>query len=158
MSALRYLQWLETVVRAKLRENPIGEPVSLRAYLQLGEDHGLLLPATAAALGLAESWLGSPTRTVYAQGGSAAGYINILASFHNGRTALLCLELLNGQSPDVLLLLVGNHGTMEYRDRPGEDGLTVDLSPPESGRHRALAMHIERSLADEAPVRLNPPL
>lgn len=157
VDAVAYLDWLEETLARKLAEKPIGEPVALRAYLQFSTDHGLLTPTLAAAVAIAGRWLGSEKPRVYAQGSPQQGFVSVLATFPNGRTALLSSDLVRagaagGEAPSVTLLLIGNHGTMQFTDRPGLDGLPVDLKPPCHTEQRRIAALIERSLSEGRPV------
>ena len=149
-----YLDWLTESLRAKLAEEAVGEPVALRGYLQVAEDHGLLIPTLAAAVVMAETWFGSRGPTVYAQGGAEQGSVSVLATFPNGRTAVLSSDLARGvaEGPSVTLLLVGNHGTMQFTDRPGSDGLAVDLGVPSNADQERVATLIEESLRIGGPA------
>ena len=58
----------------------------------------------------------------------------------------------SAEGPSVTVLLIGNHGTMQFTDRPGSDGLAVDLRPPNSPDQQRLAALIEDSLKKGAPA------
>ena len=158
MSAVAYLDWLEQTLRTKLTGNPIGEPVALRAYLQLTSDHGLLTPTAAAGVVLAQRWFGASPLSIYAQGGAEFGYVSILAKFAQGQTALISSDLVRsgaepcGESPTATLVLIGNHGSMQFSDSPGSDGLPVDLTPPNNAPQRQLLRLIEESLREGKPA------
>lgn len=144
-----YLDWLERSVAASLAEGAVGEPVAVRLFLALSEDHGALARTAGAAVAIAGRWFGRPLDRVYAQGAAREGQIAAQASF-GGRTALVSAELIRpGDRADVRLLVLGQKGTLTHEDEPGADGLRVDLSPPQAARETEL---IERSLGVAAPV------
>lgn len=155
---MAYLSWLEQKLAAKLAEQPIGTPVALRAYVQLTSDHGLLARNAAAVTALAERWFGSAVSSVYSQGSAGSGYVSVLVQFAAGQTALAVSELLRPgegalrEQPTMKLLVVGNHGTIEFEDRPGADALAVELSPPNDPRVGELSREVERSLRSGQPV------
>ncbi len=115
---MQYLEWLERQFAVPAVEKRIGQPVALRAYLQVTSDHGLLLPVLTRAAVTASKWMRAPVSKLYAQGGVTAGYVTVLAEFAGGQTALLASETLRGEPPMVTLLLIGNHGTMRFDDQP----------------------------------------
>jgi hypothetical protein len=155
---LPYLSWLEEALAAKLAEQPIGTPVALRAYLQLTSDHGLLVAHAAGMTALAERWFGGKATSVYSQGSVDSGYVSLLVQFAAGETALVVSELVRpardgaGERPLVKLLVIGNHGTIEFEDAPGSDGLPVVVAPPDGPRERELAREVERSLGSGQPA------
>ncbi len=154
---MAYIDWLTESLRAKLAEQAVGEPVALRAYFQIADDHGLLIPTLASAVAMAETWFGSRGPTVYAQGGAQQGSVTVMATFANGGTAVLSSDLARGaagaaEGPSVTLLLIGNHGTMQFDDRPGSDGLAVDLGVSNNADQKRIAALIEDSLRKGAPV------
>ncbi len=158
VSAVAYLDWLEETLASKLASKPIGEPVALRAYLQLTSDHGLLTPTAAAAVAMAGSWFGTSLLSLYAQGGAEPGYVSILAKFAKGQTALISSDLVRSgakpceEFPAATLVLIGNHGSMQFSDSPGSDGLPVDLTPPNNAPQRQLLRLIQESLRDGKPA------
>ena len=152
-----YIDWLTESLRAKLAEQAVGEPVALRGYFQIADDHGLLISTLAAAVAMAETWFDSRGPTVYAQGGVEQGSISVLATFPNGRTAVLSSDLVresagDGEGPSVTLLLIGNHGTMQFNDRPGSDGLAVDLGVSNNADQERIVAVIEDSLRSGGPA------
>ncbi len=151
---MAYIDWLTDSLGAKLAEQAVGEPVALRGYFQIADDHGLLIPTLAAAVAMAETWFGSRGPTVYAQGGVEQGSVSVLATFPNGGTAVLSSDLARGgaEGPSVTLLLIGNHGTMQFSDRPGSDGLAVDLGVSNNADQQRMAAFIEDSLRKGAPA------
>ena len=155
---MAYLNWLEQTLRTKLTGNPIGEPVALRAYLQLTSDHGLLTPTAAAAVAIAQRWFGTSPLSIYAQGGAEFDYVSILAKFARGQTALISSELVRSgaepcaEFPTATLVLIGNHGSMQFSDSPGSDGLPVDLTPPNNAPQQQLLRLIQESLREGEPA------
>ena len=158
VDSLPYLDWLEEVLAEKLASKPIGEPVALRAHVSLTADHGLLVPTLAATVKVASRWFGQGRPKLYAQGGAQQGHVSVLATYAGGQTAVLGSELLqDGEAhgsadAGVRLLLVGNHGTLEFTDAPGSDTLKVDLAPSTDRETRILIRSIERSLTQQKPV------
>lgn len=155
-SPVAYLDWVGETLAARLAQDSIGEPVAMRAFLQLSADHGLLIPTLATALAGAVRWFG-PLSSVYAQGGATAGHVSVLAEY-GGRTALVSTELLRSgeagsEQPNIRYLVIGNHGTVQFSDAPGEDGLRVDVSPNADRATNAAAALIEESLRQGRPVR-----
>ena len=152
VGALAYVEWLEKAVQRKLADDSIGLPVVLRAELNLISDHGLLISSLARIASAAERWFASKPLTVYAQGGAELEYVSLLVKFSGGQTALLSSEVVRGdggpgaEGPNVLLLVVGNHGTMEFRDNPGADGRAADMEPAGGAETQKLARAIEESL------------
>ena len=152
---MSYLKWLEDSLADKLREQPVGVPVALRAYLELSDDHGHLVPTAGVLTAAAAGWFGAGLPNVYALGGAAQGYVSVTASYPGGQTAVIVVESLRGaagEQPNVRLLLIGNHGTMEFADTPGSDTRTVDLDPPANTEAGALSRAIERSLQSQTPI------
>ena len=155
---MTYLDWLEQTLATKLASEAIGEPVALRAYLQLTSDHGLLTPTAAAAVALAQRWFGTSPLSLYAQGGAEHGYVSVLATFAKGQTAVISSDLVRdgaepcGESPAATLVLLGNHGSMQFTDTPGSDGLPVDLAPPQGGPQQQLLRLIQESLREGKPA------
>jgi hypothetical protein len=158
ISAVTYLDWLEQTLATKLASKPVGEPVALRAYLQLTSDHGLLAPTAAAAVALAQRWFGAPPLSLYAQGGAEDGYVSVLATFTKGQTALISSDLVRGgaepcgESPKATLVLLGNHGSMQFSDSPGSDGLPADLAPPRGAPQQQILRLIQESLREGKPA------
>lgn len=139
-----YLTWLEPVITARLAA--IGQPVFVRANLELTADHGLQAAVAAAGLEGAAKWIGSAPRSLYAQGGPKAGYVSLLVEFVNGATALISAEAAHGE-PAAHLLVTGQLGTLRYDDVP-EPGQLRDA--PAAGRD--LTAWIGESLASGKPV------
>ena len=50
---MSYFDWLAGSLKEKLSERVIGDPVALRGYFQVADDHGLLIPTLAAAVAVA---------------------------------------------------------------------------------------------------------
>lgn len=149
------MKWLEESLAGKLAEKPIGEPVVLRAYLELSGDHGHLVPTVAAAAAIASRWFGGGLPTVYAQGGADQGYVSITASYPGGQTALIVAESRRGDTAEpaaARLLVIGNKGSIEFADAPGSDMRSIDLSPPAGPEEDALGEVIIRSLRSRSPV------
>ena len=152
---MSYLKWLESSLTDKLKEQPIGEPVALRAYLELSDDHGHLVPTAGAMVAIAGTWFGEGLPKVYALGGADQGYVSVTATYPGGQTALIVAESLRGAAgewPSVRLLLIGNQGTMEFADSPGADFRTVDRTPPADTSTDTLGRAIADSLQSGAPV------
>ena len=162
---MAYLTWLAESVRLKLEAKAIGEPVALRAHFELSGDHGLLTPTTATGVSLAVEWFESNELSLYAQGGASQGYVNVLARFEGGQTALLGSALTQtgdlARPPSVMLLLVGNLGTMRFEDEPGRfedepggDTLDAGLAPARGEQQGPIEAAIAQSLRLGEPVRL----
>ena len=147
---MSYFDWLTGSLREKLAERVVGEPVALRGYVQIADDHGLLIPALAATVVMAETWFESVRPTVYAQGDIREGSVSVLAAFTNGRIAVLSSDLVRPSTalevPSVDLILIGNHGTMQFSDQPGNDGVAVDIDPSDHPAQRRMVTLIENSL------------
>jgi hypothetical protein len=146
--AVAYLDWLEQSVAAALGEGSVGEPVSVRLFLALSEDHGELTRNAAAGVAAAGRWFRQPLERLFAQGSVEQGQISALASFA-GRTAIVSAELVRpGGHAEIRLLALGQKGSLAYQDAPGADGIRVDLRPPEAPLETEL---IEGSLRDGFP-------
>ena len=78
---MKYLAWLDETLGAKLRAGSIGKPVFVRANLQLVTDHGHLISLASSAVESAAKWIGSPVRSIYAQGGAKQGFVSLLVDF-----------------------------------------------------------------------------
>ena len=162
---MAYLTWLAESVRLKLQAKAIGEPVALRGHFELSGDHGLLTPTTATGVSLAVGWFESNELSLYAQGGASQGYVNVLARFDGGQTALLGSALTQtsdiARPPSVMLLLVGNLGTMRFEDEPGrfedepgDNTLDAGLAPVRGEQQGRIEAAIAQSLRLGEPVRL----
>ena len=113
---MKYLAWLDKTLAAKLKEQPIGRPVFLRAFMQLTADHGRLREVAGEALVLAASWMGDTVVETVWQGDAKQGYVSAMARFRSGQTALISSELTHGEEPAVQLLLMGQHGSLRFED------------------------------------------
>jgi hypothetical protein len=113
---MKYLAWLDKTLSVKLRDQPIGRPVFLRAFMQLTADHGRLREVADQALVLAASWMGDSIAETVWQGGAKEGYISAMARFRSGQTALISSELTHGEEPAVQLLFLGQHGSLRFED------------------------------------------
>lgn len=158
MVTLPYLDWLEEVLAGKLTAKPVGDPVAVRVHARLTSDHGLLIPTLAATVRIVSRWFGQDSPKLYAQGGVEQSHVNVLATFAGGQTALVGSELIRESATshtnqtEVKILLVGNHGTMEFADSPGEDTLPVDLALSNDSQAQAIARAIEQSLREHKPI------
>jgi len=139
---MNYLASLEKAVGAALARKQIGRPVALRIVLQVTADHGLVVPVAAQAVEMAQRWFGSVAVRVYAQGGARSGFVSVLAEFAAGETALIAAEA-GTEPPAVLVLLIGNHGTLQY-----DDAREAVLAQPADSPLRRV---IERSLESRRP-------
>ena len=137
----------------------------MRGHFELSGDHGLLTPTTATGVSLAVEWFESNELSLYAQGGASQGYVNVLARFDGGQTALLGSALTQtsdiARPPSVMLLLVGNLGTMRFEDEPGRfedepggDTLDAGLAPVRGEQQGRIEAAIAQSLRLGEPVRL----
>lgn len=137
----------------------------MRGHFELSGDHGLLTPTTATGVSLAVEWFESNELSLYAQGGASQGYVNVLARFDGGQTALLGSALTQtsdiARPPSVMLLLVGNLGTMRFEDEPGRfedepggDTLDAVLAPMRGEQQGRIEAAIAQSLRLGEPVRL----
>ncbi len=152
---MSYLKWFEDSLAEKLKEQPVGVPVALRVYVELSGDHGHLVPTAGVMAAAAAGWFSAGLPNVYALGGADQGYVSVTATYPGGQTAVIVVESLRGtagEQPNVRLLLIGNHGTMEFADTPGSDTRTVDLDPPANTEAGALSRAIERSLQSRTPI------
>ena len=155
-----YLDWLEQTLAARLAAKPIGEPVAVRAFFQLSEDHGLLTPALAAAVAASARWLDSRPSRLHAQGGAAQGFLSVLVEFAGGQTALVTSETRHALGPTlgesaVLVLILGNHGSLRYDDQPGAGGLSFPALPADQARYQPFHAAIERSLRTGRPAEVS---
>ena len=147
--AMAHLDWLERSVAASLADGSIGQPVAVRLFLALSEDHGALTSAAGAGVAMAGRWFGEPLGRLLARGSARDGQVSVHASFA-GRTALVSAELMRpGGRREVRLLILGQKGSLSHEDEPGADGLRVDVSPPAAQRETEL---VERSLRESTPV------
>ena len=118
----------------------------------------LLAIVVGAAVALAQRWFGTSPLSLYAQGGAEHGYVSVLATFAKGQTAVISSDLVRdgaepcGESPAATLVLLGNHGSMQFTDTPGSDGLPVDLAPPQGGPQQQLLRLIQESLREGKPA------
>jgi predicted dehydrogenase len=119
---MAYLDWLDQQLSARLNAGAVGRVVFIRAHLALSADHGLLVPLASGGLDLAERWIKTPVRRVYAQGGVRSGFVSLLAEFEQGQTALVTAEAA-GAEASALLLVTGQRGTLRFDDYPEPDAL-----------------------------------
>ncbi len=124
---MAYLDWLNTQLSGRLSAGAVGRVVFIRAHLALSADHGLLVPVAAGGLELAERWVKSPMRRVYAQGGVKPGFVSLLAEFEQGQTALISAEAAPAAEASALLLVTGQRGSLRFDDYPEPDAL-VDMA------------------------------
>ncbi|MEZ5402154.1 MAG: hypothetical protein R2729_20945 [Bryobacteraceae bacterium] len=143
-----YLDWLTEQIASRLHAGSIGQPVFLRANLELAADHGLILPTAAEAVEAAVTWLQSPVRTLYAAGGPRGGFISLALAFSGGQTAALGAELNANGEPSARLLIVGQHGILRLHHLPEP----AELANPTIGAASRWIPMIERALATGRPV------
>lgn len=115
---MKYLNWLDQVLGAKLREKPVGRPVYLRAMLQLTADHGQLKTVAEQMIEIAKKHLGADVFAATWHGGPGDGYYSAMVEFAAGQTALISSDLTHGDEPTVDLLLLGQHGSLHFEDVP----------------------------------------
>ena len=143
---MRYLAWLEKTIASQLSN--IGNPVFVRAHLELTADHGLLTPVSEAALAMTQRWFGTSVRSIYALGGARFGTVSLQVEFAEGQTALVSAELAYGAESSVQVLCVGQHGTFRFDDFPDPALLVQPIELPKP-RYNG---YIERSLTAGKPV------
>lgn len=126
----------------------IGRAVAVRLFACLSADHGQLVPTTAAALDLANRWLGGKLVRFDVRGAVDSGHLTVLAEFANGETALVGATQWMDGPPKLEFLIVGTMGTMHY------DGANVLEGPVtfDAIATRPLAAMIETALRTKAPV------
>jgi hypothetical protein len=145
---MNYLDVMSESLAAKLARGEVGRPVALRLYLQLSSDHGLILPHCAAGTRLAEQLFGARADILHAQGGVASGYVSVLARCGAG-TALIHSEVAWPKAPAAYLrlLLVGESGSIEFEDSPGDLGRSADLAAPDWAGLQQIAERIQGALS-----------
>ena len=148
-ASVAYWEWLEENVAASLADGTIGEPVAVRLFVALGQDHGQLERTAGAAIAVAGRWFDLSLSRLYAQGSVREGQLSVQATF-GGRTALVSAELVRpGNQSEARLLILGQKGTLTHEDNPGADGIPVDATPLQASRETAL---VQRSLSTGGPV------
>ena len=145
-----YWHSLKQGVEAAIETGRAGHPVLVRCTAAVAVDAGELQPAMGQLLALAEGWLGSAPRKVYALGDEEQGHLSTTVEFDGGATAILAVTLGHG-SPTIDLAVVGNRGAVYQNESlvPVRDG---DLSPQiPAGVSSAMAA-VAKSLAAGGPV------
>ena len=105
----------------------IGQPVSVRAYLELTADHGKLRGELAHVGALAMDWLGDKAKRVCVLSTTPAEQLCALIEGEGGATALLTTSPQRNPTPLVDLLILGNRGTIIF------DGASIDGPTTTSG-------------------------
>jgi predicted dehydrogenase len=145
-----YLKWLDKTIGEPIAGGRIGRPVFVRAHAELISDHGLLIALLGHFVRMSASWMNSPLRRLYAQGGARAGYLSALLEFSAGQTALAGATLRRGEQGEVSFLIAGQQGTLRLDDLPEPWQLDGQLPAGDARIMQAL----ERSLSSSAPVSL----
>ncbi|MBK9169977.1 MAG: hypothetical protein IPM24_21290 [Bryobacterales bacterium] len=113
---MNYLEDLAGWLSQEAVRRRIGRPVAARASFALPFDAGDATGILAAVAASAQKWFDAVPRRAYALGPVPSGALHALVEFATGETALLGVEPC--EQPAVHVLLIGNHGTVEWTDAP----------------------------------------
>ena len=150
---------LATAVSQETSSGRLGEPVFARLILVISSDHGHLIPLSEEAVVLIQEMLQFQVEAVLARGSQESGSLTVQLDLERGRSALVVVAIRREEEPQLDLLLVGNHGTLRYRnDGPlleaeleaGSGGKVAESTGAASDIRRAL----QQSLGSGKPVRL----
>ena len=150
---------LATAVSQETSSGRLGEPVFARLIVVVSPDHGHLLPLCEQAVGFVQELLKFPTQAVLARGSQESGSLSVQVDLEGGRSALATVAIRREEDPQLDLLLVGNHGTLRYRNdgslleaelESGSEGAVAESAAATSDIQRAL----QESLGSGERVRL----
>lgn len=153
------LKPLATAVSQETSSGRLGEPVFARLILVISPDHGHLIPLSEQAVGLVQELLQFRAEAVLARGSQESGSLTVQLDLEGGRSALATVAIRREEEPQVDLLLVGNHGSLRYRnDGPlleaelgtGSEGPVAESTASVSDIRKAL----QESLRSGERVRL----
>ena len=115
---MTYLEDLSRWLSQEAVRRRMGRPVAARASFALPFAPDAAPGLLAAVAASAETWMGAVPKRAYALGSARLGQLTALIEFATGETALLGVEPCREASPAVHVLLIGNHGTVEWSDAP----------------------------------------
>ena len=107
---------LKTAVFQEISSGRLGEPVFARLILVVSSDHGHLLPLCEGAVGFIQELLQFQVEAVLTRGSQESGSLTVQLDLEGGRSALAVVAIRREEEPQLDLLLVGNHGTLRYRN------------------------------------------
>ncbi len=153
------LKPLKTAVFQETSSGRLGEPVFARLILVVSSDHGHLFPLCEQAVGFVQELLQFPTEAVLARGSQESGSLSVQVDLEGGRSALATVAIRREEDPQLDLLLVGNHGTLRYRnDGPiledELEGRSEDQITGSTGSTTRLRQALQESLGSGEPVRI----
>ena len=107
---------LAAAVSQETSSGRLGEPVFARLILVVSSDHGHLLPLCEQAVGFIQELLQFPAEAVLTRGSQESGSLTLQLDLEGGRSALAVVAIRREEEPQLDLLLVGNYGTLRYRN------------------------------------------
>lgn len=107
---------LKTAVFQEVSSGRLGEPVFARLILVISSDHGHLLPLCQQTVGFIQELLQFPAEAVLTRGSQESGSLVVQLDLEGGRSALVVVAIRREEEPQLDLLMVGNHGTLRYRN------------------------------------------
>ena len=120
---------LKTAVFQEISSGRLGEPVFARLILVVSSDHGHLIPLSEQAVGFIQELLQFQVEAVLTRGSQESGSLTVQLDLEGGRSALAVVAIRREEEPQLDLLLVGNHGTLRYRNDGSLLESTLEAEP-----------------------------
>ena len=145
------MELLKKSVQSVLERERIGSPVFLRCVVHVADDSMDLLSSVGAVTALANEWLPSSPKRVYAQGHVDSIQVTVMVHYAGGQMALLSIDRVDIETA-VDIMLVGNRGVIYHETPVGRHYQNAIL--PELDGTVGLTAAIAQSLESGQPVEL----
>ena len=145
------MELLKKSVQSVLERERIGSPVFLRCVVHVADDSVDLLSLVGAVTALANEWLPSSPKRVYAQGHVDSIQVTVMVHYVGGQMALLSIDRVDIETA-VDIMLVGNRGVIYHETPVGRHYQNAIL--PELDGTVGLTAAIAQSLESGQPVEL----
>lgn len=143
------MKLLRKSVQAQIEKDRIGSPVFLRGVLNIVDNESSLLPPTTELVSLANAWIPSIPRKVYATGDVNGTQVTTMVQYTNGQMAVLSVNRVDTETA-IDIMLVGNRGVIYHETPIGRHFLSG--TPPELRDVGELSEVISRSLTSGQPA------
>ena len=147
------LQTAINTIDKALASKEIGTTVAVRFVASLTADHGPLENFTATGLYQISRWFQSKPDRVHVLGNVKSGHLCVMARFENGGTGLVTASTSGVGTPQLEIVLTGNHGLLSWEandiieplvEKAGEQKLDAGAAD--------LLKQIRQSVDAKAPV------
>ena len=145
------MELLKKSVQSVLEKERIGSPVFLRCVLHVAEDSADLLSSVGVVTALANEWIPSSPKRVYAQGHVDSTQVTVMLHYVAGQMAFLSVDRVDIETA-IDIMLVGNRGVIYHETPIGRHYQNAIL--PELDEIGELTAAIAQSVESGHPVEL----